>query len=342
VAEVDQATGSVKRLYSYYPGVDAPHSMVEGGKTYYYLTEPGAGSVVGLIDSTGVLKNSYRYAPYGLLEDSTEAVVNPLRYTAREYDAETQLYYYRARYYDPTLARFISEDPAGQSAGTNQYAYAMDDPSNRRDPMGLAPWDDDDDNCTPYADGSCVSHVGGRGITTLGYAGNYSKSWQEWGRLINQLAQPVSVVASVGCRPIPSMHRTASHCALLFQLKGGGISFVELDNPGCHTPDGMSSPQCVDQIIESEEIPEVPKAKWTWAVVARGGDAQRLYEATMKLRDEWNGDHYDWSNRNSNYFVCEALLRAHVTIRRRDQYRFRATSVLGPYGLENCRPGVWP
>jgi len=180
VAEVDQATGSVKRLYSYYPGVDAPHSVVEGGKTYYYLTEPGAGSVVGLIDSTGVLKNSYRYTPYGLLEDSTEAVVNPLRYTAREYDAETQLYYYRARYYDPSLARFISEDPAGQSAGTNQYAYAADDPVNRRDPTGLYDWGDGDD-CIPYTDGSsCAMPSSGRGITTLGFAGRGIPGWTVW------------------------------------------------------------------------------------------------------------------------------------------------------------------
>jgi RHS repeat-associated core domain len=181
LAEVDQATGSVKRLYSYYPGVDAPHSVVEGGKTYYYLTEPGAGSVVGLIDSTGVLKNSYRYSPYGLLEDSTEAVVNPLRYTAREYDAETQLYYYRARYYDPALARFISEDPAGQSAGNNQYAYAADDPVNRRDPRGLSPWSDlspfGDNECIPYADGSCALSGSSRGVTTLGFAWGGCIGW---------------------------------------------------------------------------------------------------------------------------------------------------------------------
>ncbi|HEX9285087.1 MAG TPA: RHS repeat-associated core domain-containing protein, partial [Nitrospirales bacterium] len=54
-----------------------------------------------------------------------------------EYDAETQLYYNRARYYDPAVGRFISEDPLGLRAGINPYAYAGNDPVNGRDPSGL-------------------------------------------------------------------------------------------------------------------------------------------------------------------------------------------------------------
>src|SRR5438132_2859130 len=47
------------------------------------------------------------------LPASTDSLVNPFRYTARESDTETDLYYYRARYYNSTLQRFISEDPVG-------------------------------------------------------------------------------------------------------------------------------------------------------------------------------------------------------------------------------------
>ncbi|HEX7837099.1 MAG TPA: hypothetical protein VF469_06520, partial [Kofleriaceae bacterium] len=75
------------RTYSYYAGVDQPHSVVTStGATYYYLTAVGAGHVVGVIDSTGVVKNRYRYTPFGALEDSAETIVQPLRFTAREYD----------------------------------------------------------------------------------------------------------------------------------------------------------------------------------------------------------------------------------------------------------------
>lgn len=140
VAEIDSATASVQRKYRYYPGaVDAPHSLVTGGRTYYYLTDPVIGSVGALIDSTGAIANRYRYAPFGTLEDSLESVTNPIRFAGREYDSDAQLYYNRTRYYDPQLGRFISEDPLGIGAGLNQYAYANDDPINLNDPDGRCP-----------------------------------------------------------------------------------------------------------------------------------------------------------------------------------------------------------
>jgi RHS repeat-associated protein len=58
-------------------------------------------------------------------------------YTAREWDPEINLYYYRARYYDPKVGRFISEDPAKCSAGTNFYTYLGGNPVTRIDPSGL-------------------------------------------------------------------------------------------------------------------------------------------------------------------------------------------------------------
>lgn len=62
---------------------------------------------------------------------------NPIQYTAREND-DTGLYYYRARYYDPQLKRFISEDPIGINGGLNVYAYVNGNPISLIDPMGLA------------------------------------------------------------------------------------------------------------------------------------------------------------------------------------------------------------
>jgi RHS repeat-associated protein len=56
-----------------------------------------------------------------------------------QYDQETGLYYMRARYYDPELGRFLSEDPIGIAGGLNLYAYAGNDPVNASDPAGLDP-----------------------------------------------------------------------------------------------------------------------------------------------------------------------------------------------------------
>ena len=60
-------------------------------------------------------------------------------FTGREWDPEIGLYYYRARYYDPKVGRFIGEDPIGFGGGNNFYGYVNANPTNSRDPLGLYP-----------------------------------------------------------------------------------------------------------------------------------------------------------------------------------------------------------
>jgi RHS repeat-associated protein len=81
----------------------------------------------------------------------------------RELDRETGLYYYRARYYDPKVGRFISEDPIGFSAGdTNLYRYVGNNPTNYTDPTGefafLLPW------LATAAVAGVVGAIGGAGL----------------------------------------------------------------------------------------------------------------------------------------------------------------------------------
>ena len=64
-------------------------------------------------------------------------VENVYTYTGREWDTEAGLYYYRARYYDPTLGRFINGDPIGFAGGdVNFYVYVQNNPVNLIDPLG--------------------------------------------------------------------------------------------------------------------------------------------------------------------------------------------------------------
>jgi RHS repeat-associated protein len=142
-AEVD-AGGDRIRSYTYYLGVDMPHSMRTwengaNGAVHYYALDLTGNDVAGMFDAAGTVTSRYSYAPFGEPISATGTVTNPLRFAAREIDPTKGLYYVRARWYDATLGRFLSEDPIGLAGGINNYAYAANDPVNRRDPSGLDP-----------------------------------------------------------------------------------------------------------------------------------------------------------------------------------------------------------
>jgi RHS repeat-associated protein len=137
-AELD-GSGAVIAEYAYYWRVDNPHSVRRSGVMYYYASEV-PGHITGLLSSTGSVINRYSYSPFGVIQDSSVTISSDiLRYAGRELDRETGLYLMRARYYDPGMARFISEDPIGLDGGINVYVFAGNDPVNARDPSGLGP-----------------------------------------------------------------------------------------------------------------------------------------------------------------------------------------------------------
>jgi RHS repeat-associated protein len=118
-------------------GIDEPLAMYRSGVGYAYHAD-GLGSIGGLTDATGNIAATYTYDSFGNLTGSTGTVTNPYRYTAREFDTETGIYYYRARYYFQGIGRFASEDPiAFQGRDVNFYRYVRANPGNFGDPFGL-------------------------------------------------------------------------------------------------------------------------------------------------------------------------------------------------------------
>jgi RHS repeat-associated protein len=83
------------------------------------------------------LTQSYTYDSFGKVTASSGSLVNPFQYTGRDSDSDTGLYYYRARYYDPSVGRFITEDPIGFGGGVNFYSYVLNNSLNWIDPFGL-------------------------------------------------------------------------------------------------------------------------------------------------------------------------------------------------------------
>jgi len=121
---------------SYYvhgPSIDEPLGKETGGVMTYYHAD-GLGSVVKETNQAGAVTNTLRYDAWGNIEAGAR---DGYAFTGREWDPETGLYYYRARYYDPRAGRFISEDPIGFGGGPNSYGYVDGGPANFADPSGL-------------------------------------------------------------------------------------------------------------------------------------------------------------------------------------------------------------
>jgi RHS repeat-associated protein len=138
IEEVDP-NGNVLARYTQTQDIDEPLAMLRSGTTSYYNAD-ALGSVTSLANGAGTLAQTYTFDSFGTTTASSGALTNPFRFTGREFDSESSLYFMRARYFDPTTGRFISEDPGRFPGGINFYTYVENDPANLVDPFGFCPW----------------------------------------------------------------------------------------------------------------------------------------------------------------------------------------------------------
>ena len=129
---------------------------------YQYYTQNAHGDVVNLTDSTGAITKSYKYDAFGVEQNVDDADDNAFRYCGEYYDSESGTIYLRARYYDPTIGRFISRDSVtGENTdplSLNLYTYCHNNPILGVDPSGHLP------NWAKFAIGA-VATVAAVGIT---------------------------------------------------------------------------------------------------------------------------------------------------------------------------------
>jgi RHS repeat-associated protein len=133
--------GSTAVRYTMGFGIDEPISVKTSNATGYYHTD-GLGTVREITSSTGAVLNSYSYDAWGNMQSSSETITQPFTFTAREWDSDSTLYYYRARYMDATIGRFTTMDPALGRANNpfsfHGYSYVNNNSVNFIDPNGLS------------------------------------------------------------------------------------------------------------------------------------------------------------------------------------------------------------
>jgi RHS repeat-associated protein len=125
--------GNLVAQYVYSLGIDSLLARNIGGSQQYYLHDM-IGSVTAVADSGQNLLATYRYDVFGAVRRQTGTLNNPYLFTSRTLDQDSGLYYYRARYMNPSVGRFLSVDPVNSNI---PYLYAGNAPVLRNDPLGL-------------------------------------------------------------------------------------------------------------------------------------------------------------------------------------------------------------
>jgi RHS repeat-associated protein len=129
-----ETRGAATLKYVHGDDLDEPLAVDDGTALSYFHSDV-LGSIVRVTNAAGAVTFTRQYDSWGNLQVGADQP--GYSFTGREWDPETGLYYYRARYYDPKGGRFVSEDPIRFLGGANFYPYVSNAPQKWRDPFGL-------------------------------------------------------------------------------------------------------------------------------------------------------------------------------------------------------------
>lgn len=193
-------------------GIDMQFGFLDASNQVHFALQGNLGSVVASTDSSGTIEGTAFFEPFG--QTTTTGSAFPLAYGGHP-QVIPNLYYYRARYYDPISGRFLSEDPLGRP-GYSLYQFELNDPTNQVDPLGLQ---------TPLQVGvgalaGGIVGVGGQLIGDL--ASGHWSSWEDYtgaavggavtGALVANFVPP-SVAGAIGGAAGNLTKQTLNHFA---------------------------------------------------------------------------------------------------------------------------------
>ncbi len=204
------------------------------------------GNITALLDASQSLVADYRYDPFGNLisKSGTLADANVYRFSSKEVQTNSGMYYYGRRFYDPNLQRWINRDPIEEQGGINLFSFSANDPVTHFDPFGMdppkppappgsgkSPFQPGKDNCLSYG----LDCPGGAKQPDGGDGRNNGKDCKQ---LLSQIS------GNYSAQPVPKGGKCppGTHKISVFSDGNGGYHIQRQNSDGSWSEMGLNDP----------------------------------------------------------------------------------------------------